>query len=119
MALTANTRTVGDVAVVDLDGKITLGENTGLLRDNIRQLLEQGTKKIVLNVAKVGYVDSAGLGELVGIYTTAKNQAAAVKLVNLQKKMTDLLQITKLHTIFEIYDNEQAALSSFGKSASA
>jgi anti-sigma B factor antagonist len=119
MALTVNTRQVGDVAVVDLDGKITLGESTGHLRESIRQLLEQGTKKIVLNVAKVSYVDSAGLGELVGIYTTAKNQAATVKLINLQKKMTDLLQITRLHTIFEIYENEQAALDSFGKSVTA
>jgi anti-sigma B factor antagonist len=119
MALTANVRHVGDVAVVDLDGRITLGESTGLLRDNLRQLFAQGSRKIILNMARVGYVDSAGLGELVGLYTTAKNQGAAIKLLNVQKKLSDLLSITKLHTVFEAYDNEMLAISSFGQSATA
>ena len=119
MALTANVRHFGDVAVVDLDGRITLGESTGLLRDNLRQLLAQGTRKIVLNMAHVGYVDSAGLGELVGLYTTAKNQGGAVKLLNLQKKLSDLMAITKLHTVFEAFDNEQQAVASFGQTATA
>jgi anti-sigma B factor antagonist len=119
MALSAKIRRVGDVAVVDLEGRITLGESTGLLRDNFRQLLAQGTKKIVLNLGGVTYVDSAGLGELVGVYTTAKNQGGGVKLLNLQKKLNDLLQVTKLHTVFESYDNEEQAVNSFSKTATA
>lgn len=113
MALTTKTRQVGDVTVVDLHGKITLGADTGVLRDELRSLLSQGKKHIVLNMAEVSYVDSAGLGELVGAYTTATNQGGAVKLLNMQGKMKDLMQITKLHTIFPAYDNEQAAISSF------
>jgi anti-sigma B factor antagonist len=119
MALSAKIRRVGDVAVVDLDGRITLGESTGLLRDNFRQLLAQGTKKIVLNLAGVSYMDSAGLGELVGAYTTAKNQGGGVKLLNAQKRLRDLLQITKLQTVFDTYDDEQQAVNSFGQTATA
>lgn len=115
MSLTANIRHFGNVAVVDLEGKVTLGENTGILRDNLKSLLSQGTKNIVLNMAGVSYVDSAGLGELVGAYTTAANQGGAVKLLNLQTKLRDLMQITKLHTIFTAYSDEQEALDSFGK----
>jgi anti-sigma B factor antagonist len=119
MALTTKVRRVGDVSIVDLHGKITLGENTGILRDELKSLLAQGTKNIVLNMAGVSYVDSAGLGELVGAYTTATNQGGSVKLLNMQGKMKDLMQITKLHTIFSAFDNEQAAVSSFGNSAVA
>lgn len=119
MALTAKVRRVGNVAIVDLNGKITLGENTGILRDELRSLMSQGTKSILLNMQGVSYVDSAGLGELVGAYTTATNQGGSVKLLNLQGKMKDLMQITKLHTIFSSFDNEQAAVSSFGASATA
>ena len=115
MALTANIRHFGNVAVVDLEGKITLGENTGILRDNLKSLLSQGTKNIVLNMGGVAYVDSAGLGELVDAYTTAANQGGQVKLLNLQTKLRDLMQITKLHTIFATYTDEQEALNSFGK----
>ncbi len=117
MALSANVRHFGDIAIVDLDGKITLGENTGILRDNLKSLLAQGSKNIVLNMAGVGYVDSAGLGELVGAYTTAQNQGGTVKLLHLQTKMKDLMQVTKLHTIFAIYEDEQAALDSFAPTA--
>lgn len=119
MALTAKTREVGNVAIVDLNGKITLGENTGILRDELRSLLAQGKKNIVLNMRDVSYVDSAGLGELVGAYTTATNQGGAVKLLHMQGKMRDLMQITKLHTIFPAFEDEQAAVSSFGATASA
>ncbi len=119
MALTAKTRRVGNVAIVDLNGKITLGENTGILRDELRSLLAQGNKHIVLNMAGVGYVDSAGLGELVGAYTTATNQGGAVKLLHMQGKMKDLMQVTKLHTIFPSFEDEQKAVESFGASASA
>lgn len=119
MALTAKTRRVGNVAIVDLNGKITLGENTGILRDELRSVLAQGNKNILLNLKDVSYVDSAGLGELVGVYTTATNQGGAVKLLNMQSKMKDLMQVTKLHTIFPAFENEQEAVASFGASATA
>src|SRR3954452_24419839 len=117
MALTAKTRNVGNVAILDLHGKITLGENTGILRDELSSLLAQGHKNILLNMGGVSYVDSAGLGELVGAYTTATNQGGSVKLLNLQGKMKDLMQITKLHTIFAIFEDEQSAVSSFSTAA--
>ena len=119
MALSAKTRRVNNVAIVDLNGKITLGENTGILRDEFTSLLAQGNKNIILNMAGVTYVDSAGLGELVGAYTTATNQGGSVKLLHLQGKMKDLMQITKLHTIFSSFDDEQSAVSSFGATAKA
>lgn len=119
MALIAKTRQVGNVTIVDLNGKVTLGDSTGILRDELRSLLAQGKKNIVLNMKDVSYVDSAGLGELVGAYTTATNQGGAVKLLNLQGKMRDLMQITKLHTIFPAFEDEHAAVSSFSASASA
>jgi anti-sigma B factor antagonist len=119
MALTAKTRQVGNVTIVDLNGKVTLGDSTGILRDELRSLLAQGKKNILLNMKDVGYVDSAGLGELVGAYTTATNQGGAVKLLHLQGKMRDLMQITKLHTIFPIFEDEHAAVASFGASATA
>jgi anti-sigma B factor antagonist len=112
MALGAKVRQVGKVAILDLSGKVTLGENAGILRDEFKVLLAEGYKNILLNMAAVSYVDSAGLGELVGAYTTAANGGVKVKLLNLQSKMHDLLQITKLHTVFEIFDNEQAAIAS-------
>jgi anti-sigma B factor antagonist len=117
MALTTKTRQVGGVTIIDLHGKITLGENTGILRDELRSLLSQGKKQIVLNMAEVSYVDSAGLGELVGAYTTATNQGGAVKLLNMQSKMRDLMAITKLHTIFPSFEDEKLAVSSFAASA--
>lgn len=117
MSLTAKTRQVGSVAIVDLHGKITLGENTGILRDELRSLLSQGSKNILLNLKDVSYVDSAGLGELVGAYTTATNQGGAVKLLHLQGKLKDLLQITKLHTVFPTFENEQEAVKSFAAAA--
>lgn len=119
MALTANTRRVGNVAIVDLTGRITLGESTGILRDELRSLLAQGSKQIVLNMAGVNYVDSAGLGELVSAYTTATNQNGSLKLLHLQGKLHDLMQITKLHTIFPAFEDEKKAVESFGAGAAA
>ena len=119
MALTAKARQIGDVAVVDLNGKITLGENSGILRDELKTLMSHGVKNIILNMAGVSYVDSAGLGELVGAYTTAANQGGSVKLLHMQTKMKDLMQITKLHTIFSSYEDEQEALKSFSTAATA
>ncbi len=119
MSLTAKTRQVGSVTIVDLNGKITLGESSGVMRDELNSLLAMGRKSIIVNMANVSYVDSAGLGELVGKYTTATNQGGSIKLLHLQGKMKDLLQITKLHTIFPIYEDENEAVASFATGASA
>lgn len=119
MALTIKTRHEGNVTILDLSGKVTLGENTGILRDELRNVLAQGSKNIILNMKDVGYVDSAGLGELVGAYTTAANQGGAVKLLHLQGKMKDLMQVTKLHTIFPAFEDEHEAVQSFAAAAKA
>ena len=106
-------RVVGDVKVLDLKGRVTLGEGDELLRDKVNSLLNQGHKKIVLNLAEVPYVDSAGLGEIVRTYTTVSKQGGSLKLLNLTKRITDLLSITKLLTVFETFDSEQDAVRSF------
>lgn len=108
-----DTRTVGDVYVLDCSGKITLGEGTMAIRNTVREVLKNGGKKIVLNLADVNYIDSSGIGELVSTYTTVTNQGGKLKLLNLTKKIQELLAITKLLTVFQVYDNEQSALSSF------
>jgi len=113
VSLSTNVRDVDGVTLVDLSGRITLGEGSGKLRDTVREVLGTGQKKIVLNLGDVGYIDSSGLGELVSSYTTASNQGAKVKLTNLQQKVNDLLQITKLYTVFEIFDDEASAILSF------
>jgi len=113
MALTIASREVDGVTVLDLSGRITLGEGSVQLRDAIRGLISKGVKKILLNMGEVNYVDSSGLGELVSAYTSAKNQQAEVKLLNLTKKVHDLLQLTKLYTVFDIYDDEASAIASF------
>ncbi|HYZ86511.1 MAG TPA: STAS domain-containing protein [Bryobacteraceae bacterium] len=119
MSLSVSTRTVSDVTILDLDGRITLGDGTATLRDAVRGLASKDVKKIVLNLGNVTYIDSAGLGELVGCRTTVHNAGGTLKLLNLQKKVQDLMQITKLYTIFEAFDNEQAAIASFGSTAGA
>ena len=106
-------RTVGSVTILDLKGKITLGEGDEALRDRISRLLQAGNKKILLNLEGVPYIDSAGLGEVVRTYTTVSRQGGQLKLVNLTKRITDLLMITKLLTVFETFDAEQDALKSF------
>ncbi len=106
-------RVVGDVQILDCSGKITLGEGTMAIRTTVRELLKNGNKKIVLNLADVNYIDSSGIGELVSSYTTVTNQGGSLKLLNLTKKIHELLAITKLLTVFPVYDNEQAAVSSF------
>ena len=113
MALTIASREVDGVTVLDLGGRITLGEGSVQLRDAVRDLIGKGSKSIVLNMADVNYIDSSGLGELVSAYTTAKNQGAEVKLLNLTKKVHDLLQLTKLYTVFDIRDDEASAIASF------
>ena len=113
MALTIAYREVDGVTVLDLSGRITLGEGSVQLRDAIRGLISKGTKNILLNLGDVNYIDSSGLGELVSAFTTAKNQQADVKLLNLTKKVHDLLQLTKLYTVFDISDDEAGAITSF------
>ena len=110
-------RAVGDVVVLDLKGKVTLGEGDELLKDKVNSLTMQGRRKIVLNLADVPYIDSAGLGEIVRTYTTVSRQGGQMKLLNLTKRITDLLSITKLLTVFETYDNEADAVRSFSSSA--
>jgi len=110
-------RGVGDVIVLDLKGKITLGEGDELLKDKVNSLVNQGHKKIVLNLADVPYIDSAGLGEVVRTYTTVSRQGGSLKLLNLTKRITDLLSITKLLTVFETFDSETEAVRSFAASA--
>ena len=106
-------RTVGSVTILDLKGKITLGEGDEALKDKINSLILQGHKKILLNLADVPYIDSAGLGEIVRTYTTVSRQGGQLKLVNLTKRITDLLSITKLLTVFETFDSESEAIKSF------
>ena len=113
MALTIASREVGGAVVLDLSGRITLGEGSVQLRDAIRGLIGKGKKSVLLNMGEVSYIDSSGLGELVSAYTTAKNQQADVKLLNLTRKVHDLLQLTKLYTVFDIKDDEASAIASF------
>ena len=110
-------RAVGDVMVLDLKGKITLGEGDELLKDKVNSLVNQGHKKVILNLADVPYIDSAGLGEIVRTYTTVSRQGGSLKLLNLTKRITDLLAITKLLTVFETFDAESDAVKSFASSA--
>jgi anti-sigma B factor antagonist len=104
---------MGVVIVLDLKGKMTLGEGDELLKDKINSLVHQGRRKVVLNLEGVPYIDSAGLGEIVRTYTTISRQGGSMKLLNLTKRITDLLSITKLLTVFETYDNEADAVRSF------
>ena len=110
-------RSVGDVMVLDVKGKVTLGEGDEMLKDKVNSLVNQGHKKIVLNLAEVPYIDSAGLGEIVRTYTTVSRQGGSLKLLNLTKRITDLLSITKLLTVFETYSSETEAIRSFSASA--
>jgi anti-sigma B factor antagonist len=106
-------RVVGNVTILDLKGKITLGEGDEALKDKINSLVQQDRKKILLNLEGVPYIDSAGLGEIVRTYTTVSRQSGQLKLVNLTKRITDLLSITKLLTVFETFETEQEALKSY------
>ena len=112
--MTVNERTSGATTILDLVGNITIGESADILRDKVRSLLQQGQKQLVVNLAGVSYMDSAGLGELVRSHATATQQGAALKLTNVTKRLQDLLVITKLSTVFDSYDDEAAAIASFG-----
>ncbi len=111
--LNISERQVGDITILDMDGKITIGEGSVALRTAIRRLLEEGKKKILLNLAKVNYIDSSGIGELVSSYTAINKEGGQLKLLNLTQKLEDLLTITKLLTVFDVYESEDEALASF------
>lgn len=113
MSMKVTTRQVDGVTILDLSGRITLGEGSVQLRDSVRDLLAKGQKHILLNLGDVNYIDSSGIGELVSAYTTARNQGGELKLLNLTKKVHDLLQITKLYTVFDVKDDEASAIQSF------
>jgi anti-sigma B factor antagonist len=113
VALAIASREVDGVTVLDLSGRITLGEGSVQLRDSIRDLMGKGQRRILLDLGDVNYIDSSGLGELVSAYTSARNQGATLKLLKLTKKVHDLLQLTKLYTVFDIYDDEASAIASF------
>lgn len=119
MIAKANVRQSGDVAIVDLAGRITMGEGSGVVRSAIKELLAGGRKNILLNLKDVAYIDSAGLGELVGAFASVNNAAGGIKLLHVQGKVRDLLQITKLYTVFKAYDDELAAVRSFAHGATA
>ncbi|HEX5708860.1 MAG TPA: STAS domain-containing protein [Pyrinomonadaceae bacterium] len=106
-------RQAGDVTILDMDGKITIGEGSVSLRSAVQRLMKEGKKKILLNLANVSYVDSSGIGELVSSYTTITNGGGQLKLLNLTQKIQGLLAITKLLTVFDSYDDEASALNSF------
>ena len=113
MSLKITMRETADATILDLSGRVTLGEGLGDLRDSIREALSGTRKHIVLNLGEVSYIDSSGLGQLIGSYATVRDRGGQMKLVNLQKKVVDLMQITKLLTVFETYNTEAAALASF------
>jgi len=119
VSMKATVRQVDSVTVVDISGRITLGEGCSQLRELIRDEVSKGNKKVLVNLADVTYIDSSGIGELVSAYTAVSNQGGQLKLLNLTKKVHDLLQITKLYTVFDVHDDETRAISSFGKGAGA
>ena len=118
MQLKLNTRVENGVTIVDCDGRIVFGEESALLRDTLKKMIVENSQ-IILNLSGVSYVDSGGLGTLVALYTTAQNAGGAVKLANLTERVDDLLQVTKLLTVFEVYDSEEKAIESFEKGAAA
>jgi anti-sigma B factor antagonist len=115
MSMKVSTRQVDGIMILDLSGRITLGEGSVTLRDAVRDVLAKGTKHILLNLAEITYIDSSGIGELVSAFTTVKNAGGELKLLNLTKKVHDLLQITKLYTVFDVKDDEASAVASFAK----
>ncbi len=113
MSVKMTTRQVGDVTVIDAAGRITLGEGASAFRDTVRGLAAKGDKKILLNLSEVSYIDSSGIGEMVSGFTTVTNHGGQLKLLGLSKRVKDLLQITKLYTVFEVFDDEASAVRSF------
>ena len=118
MQLSLNTRTVDGILIIDCHGRIVFGEESAMLRDTIRKLISEN-QRIVLNLGVVNYIDSGGLGTLVSLYTTARTSGGSIKLANLTQRVGDLLQVTKLVTVFEVYPSEEEAIESFRKGAAA
>lgn len=118
MQLKLSTRIVDGIAVLDCAGRIVFGDESSLLRDAVRKLINEN-KRIVLNLSGVNYIDSGGLGTLIALYTTAHKAGGSIKLANLTERVVDLLQITKLLTVFEVYDSEEKALDAYRKGAAA
>jgi anti-sigma B factor antagonist len=110
-----NTRQLNGVTIVDLSGQIKLGEGSSVLRDTVKDLVGQGQKKLILNLGEINYIDSSGIGELVAAFTSVRNQGGELKLLHLTKKVHDLLQITKLYTVFHVVDDETAAVAAFSR----
>jgi anti-sigma B factor antagonist len=119
MNMTTSTRQSGNVTIVDISGRIILGEESAALRQMVCDLLSKGHKRILFNLGDVNYIDSSGLGHLVSAFTSVRKQGGELKLLNLTNKVHDLMQITKLYTIFDILDDEASAVKSFGESAAA
>ena len=119
MNMTTNIRKLGGVTIVDISGRIELGEESAALRDLVRDLLSKGQKQILFNLGDVNYIDSSGLGHLVSAFTSVQNQGGQLKLLNLTDNIQNLMQITRLYTVFEIIDDEAAAVKSFRQSAAA
>ncbi|HEY4381699.1 MAG TPA: STAS domain-containing protein [Acidobacteriaceae bacterium] len=113
MSMKVATRQVDGVTILDLSGRITLGEGSVTLRDTVHDVIAKGSKHILLNLENISYIDSSGIGELVSAFTSVKNAGGDLKLLNLTKKVNDLLQITKLYTVFDIWDNEASAVSAY------
>lgn len=115
MSMKVSTRQVDGITILDLSGRITLGEGSVTLRDAVRDVLGKGEKHILLNLGDVSYIDSSGIGELVSAFTSVKNAGGDLKLLSLTKKVKDLLQITKLYTVFDVHDDEAGAVAAFTK----
>ena len=115
MSMKVHTRQVDGVTILDLSGRITLGEGSVTIRDAVRDVLAKGSNKILLNLGDISYIDSSGIGELVSAYTTVRNQGGELKLLNLTRKVHDLLQITKLYTVFDVKDDEASAIASYSR----
>jgi anti-sigma B factor antagonist len=115
VSMKASTRQMNNVMVVDLSGRIELGEGSSTLRNTVKDLLEKGQKNILLNLGEVNYIDSAGVGELVSAFTSVRRQGGELRLLHLTKKVRDLLQITKLYTVFEVMDDEALAIKAFAE----
>ena len=114
MSLKMSTRETSGIVIIDLSGRLTMGESCAALREEIRDQNGQGFRKILLNLADVSYIDSAGLGELTAAFTSVKNRGGELKLLSLTKRVHDLMQITKLYTVFDVHDDEKKAIASFG-----
>ena len=113
MSMKAITRQIDDVTIVDLSGQIRLGEGSSILRDTVKDLLGKGQKKILINLGNINYIDSSGIGELVSAFTSVRHQGGEMKLLHLTKKVRDVLQITKLYTVFHVLDDQAGAIAAF------